>query len=254
MRSVRTALSLCVLVLAACSESTKPELEGTILTDAAFGGTLTLAGASGVGMAGVAGLSGAVLDNPFALVVAPGQAPPPPRCTTEVPVVCTSSVNGITITFTRGGQDSLGMRSDRTMTGTIATTGTPALRIKRQGTVWTQPLAGASQTVVATRYRSVENGTGEHGITPLLVTTDTGSADLRVVFNSGTSPDARIPRVVGSSRRVIWTSRGGAPASFRREIILYDSMTVIRREIETSAGTQRCLIDLAATVIVWTCQ
>ncbi len=253
------ALSLTVLSFAGCGggdETTAPQ--GDVLTDAPLvGTTLTIAGASGLGGAGLNGIAGSVTGNPFALTAGRTTTlPPPPSCTPEAGGItrCSSTLNGLSIAYAFGWQDSLGLRTESQMSGTLdASSGQPEQRIRRQGVSWTLPLSGGSVPYVALRHRSSENGTNEQ-IATQVVSVDTGSADLRVVITPGSTPESRIPRMIGTSRRVIWTSRSGAPATFWREATTYDSSTVIRSVIETPTGTRRCSIDLAASVIALTCR
>ncbi len=253
------ALPLLALALAACSDSDATAPQPTVLTDApATGGALTIAGASGLTGAGLGAITGSVGGNPYALVATGSRTlPPPPSCTPGANGITTCSIafNGLNIAYAFGWLDSLGLRTETQMSGTIpAEDGQPERRIRRQGVSWTLPLNGGSNPLVAMRHRSSENGTYEEVATPRVVSADTGSADVRVVIGPFGANEPRIPRMVGTSRRVIWTSRGGEPATFWRETTTYDSSAVIRSVIETPAGTRRCSIDLAATAIALTCR
>lgn len=253
------ALALLALSLAACTESTSPGPQGSVDSDApTIGSTLTIAGASGISAAGVSGITGSVTGSPFALIAAGSRTlPPPPTCTPGVNGVtsCSITVNGLNIAYTFGRQDSLGMRTETVMSGTIpAQAGQPERRISRQAVSWTLPLSGGSSTGIAIRHRSNESGSHEQIVTPRVVSTDTGSADVRVVIGPFVTGELRIPRMVGTSRRVIWTRRDNGPATFWRETTTYDSSTVIRSVIETPTATRNCSIDLAASVIALTCR
>jgi hypothetical protein len=251
--------ALLALALAACSDKDATSPQPTVLTDApATGGSLTIAGASGLSGASAGAIAGSVGGNPYALVAAGSRTlPPPPICTPAANGItsCAITLNGLNIAYAFGWLDSLGLRTESQMSGTIpAADGQPERRIRRQGVSWTLPLNGGSNPMVAMRHRSTENGTYEEVATPRVVSADTGSADVRVVIGPFGANELRIPRMVGTSRRVTWTSRGGAPATFWRETTTYDSSTVIRSVIETPTETRRCSIDLAATVIALTCR
>jgi hypothetical protein len=256
---LRHAASLiCAVALVSCSESTSPTPQSSVLTDAPdLGGTLTIAGVSGLSSVNVNAISSAVIGTPWALVAAGSRTmPTPPTCTfgANGMSVCSMTVNGLTIAMTSAGRDSIGLRTETQMTGTIAAAaGRPELRINRRAVIWMQPMIGGSNAFISLRHRSNENGTHEQMSTPRVVSTDTGSVDIRMVLNVDNTASSSIPRMVGTSRRVIWTSRGDAPATFWRETTTYDSSTVIRSEIETPTGTRRCSIDMAARVIALTC-
>lgn len=258
MQLRHVAAVLCSFALVACSESTGPAPQSDVLTGAPdLGSTLTIAGASGLSSVGVSAISSAVIGTPWALAAAGSRTlPPPPTCTFGATgtSVCSIVMNGLTIAMTMGGRDSLGLRTETVMTGTIAAAaGRPEQRINRRAVIWTEPVLTGTNTSLSLRHRSNEHGIHELMSTPGVLSTDTGSTDIRMVLNIGNSAASRIPRMVGSSRRVIWTSRGGAPATYWRETTTYDSSTVIRSQIETSTGTRRCSIDLAASVIALTC-
>ncbi len=253
------ALAALALSLAACSESTSPDPQGTVVTDAPkIGTTVTIAGASGLASVGLSAISGAVTGNPYAIATAGSTVlPPPPTCTPGANGItsCAITVNGLNIAYTFGWQDSNGMRTETQISGTIpAHAGQPEQRVSRQAVSWTLPLSGGSSSGIAIRHRSNESGTHEQIATPRVVSADTGSADLRVVIGPFVTGDLRIPRMVGTSRRVIWTRRDNGPATFWRETTTYDSSAVIRSVIETPTATRNCSIDLAASVIALTCR
>jgi hypothetical protein len=253
------AVAVLALSLAACSESTSPNTQGNVVTDAPkIGTTVTIAGASGLASVGLTAISGAVTGNPYALATAGSTVlPPPPTCTpgTNGITSCAITVNGLNIAYTFGWRDSLGLRTETQISGTIpAQASLPARRVSRQAVSWMLPLSGGSSSGIAIRHRSNESGTHEQIATPRVVSTDTGSADLRVVIGPFASGELRIPRMVGSSRRVIWTRRDNGPATFWRETTTYDSSSVIHSVIETPTGTRNCSIDLAASVIALTCR
>lgn len=249
---------VALLSLAACRDGDATAPEGNLLTDAPLvGSTLTIAGASGLGGSALNAIAGSVTGNPFALTAGRTTAlPPAPSCTpgTNGITRCSITVNGLSFSYAFGWQDSLGLRTESQMSGTLdASSGQPEQRIQRQAVSWTLPLSGGSVPFIAMRHRSTENGTNEQ-IATRVVSTDTGSADVRLVIPSGSGVESRIPRMIGTSRRVIWTSRNNAPGTFWRETTTYDSSTVIRSVIETPTGTRRCSIDLAARVIALTCR
>lgn len=253
------AISLATAALVGCSESTSPAPQVDVLADAPqIGSTLTIAGASGLAGAGLAAISGSVAGNPYALAAGSSTVlPPPPTCNPGANGIttCTTSFNGLNITYMFGQRDSLGVRTETQMSGTLpARTGQPERRITRNAVSWTLPLSGGSSTGISIRHRSNETGTHEQIATPRVTSADTGSADVRVVLAPFVTGDSRIPRMVGTSRRVIWTRRDNGPATFWRETTTYDSSTVIRSVIETPTGTRNCSIDLAASVIALTCR
>jgi hypothetical protein len=250
------AASFLAVGVVACANSTEPTPPAVSLNDAPdIGPTVTIAGQSTVGSTGLAALGGALAGNPFALAAGRGNSTPaPPVC--SLPTVtglttCTTSFSGLTFAYTFGWQDTLGLRSETTVTGTLAAEGTtPARRINRKATSWTQSRLGDTAFVVSLRNRSNETGTLELLGAPNTISVDTGSADIRFYLKSGAS---QIPRLVGSSRRVVWTSTNGGRATFWRETTTYDSSTVIRSVIETPSGTRRCSFDLASSTFVTTC-
>jgi hypothetical protein len=252
-------LVVSVLTVAACKDSTSPAPPVGLVTDApALVGAMTIAGASSLSATGRVGLSSAFTGNPiFMLSSAALQAPPPTCLFSAVQgTPCTHTFNGLTLTYRFGERDSLGTRYESELTGTVpAAGGRPAMRLDRRAVSWIQSMFGGTGTSLSMRHRSNETGTNEQLSTPRVVLTDTGSIDMRIVLSTlGITQADRMPRMIGTSRRVIWTSRDGAPATFWRETTTYDSSTVIRSEIETPAGTRRCSIDLSAIVLALTCQ
>jgi hypothetical protein len=253
-----TAFALAAVTLSACASSTEPSQANTSVSDAPnIGPTLTLAGVSGLQSAGVGGIAAAVAGNPFAIASAQSRTLPPPPVCTAMPgalTQCSLTFDGITFGYTYGWQDSLGLRAETRVSGTLAAAdGQPARRLDRQGVSWTMVGSG-SNPALSGRQRSNETGTTEQLTTPRVISVDTGSADIRFTLTPGTGTDSRIPRLVGTSRRVIWTRRDGSAATFWRETTTYDSSTVIRSVIETPSGTRRCELDLAATQITTVCR
>jgi hypothetical protein len=252
----RFAVSLTMLGLAACSSSTEPKQQSVSLDDAPnIGPTVTIAGQSTIGNAGFGALGGALAGNPFALAAAGGSGTPaPPVCapiTAQGLISCTAAVNGLNFAYTYGWQDTLGLRSETTVTGTLPAEGAmPSRRINRKATAWTQTRLGDTSFTVSIRSRSNETGTLELLGAPNTISVDTGSADIRFYLRP---QDTAIPRFVGTSRRVVWTRTNGGPATFWRETTTYDSSTVIRSVIETPSGTRRCTFDLASKTFTTTC-
>ncbi|MCC7053241.1 MAG: hypothetical protein IT355_08215 [Gemmatimonadaceae bacterium] len=253
----RTALLASAAALAACSDSTAPTPDPLASDAPQLGATLTIAGVSALGAAGVSGLGGSLTGSPFAIAAAgTGSMPPAPSCTrtAEGLLRCSTTFSGLTIDYVTGRPDSLGTRMDMTMSGTLpAANGRPSLRIQRTATNWMEPLAGGGTSLVGTRHRSAETGTTEQLGAPRQLMTDTASTDVRMYFTNDASGAVPLPRLVGTSRRVIWTSRDGSAPSYWRETTTYDSSTVIRSLVESPAGTRHCSINLAARVIALSC-
>ena len=248
--SVRTfaVLLTCTAALTACRDSTSSDLVTVLTPD--IGPTLTFAGPSLLGGAGISRLRDAVEGaSPLAIVASQiGELTGERACVTD-PVTfrqtCTLPFGTISAGFTLGGRDSLGSRTEVTVSGTVPKTPVfPALLVARKASYWI--LSSGLPQDSRSRYRSIETGTASVVGDPSRTTTDTGTVD--VVFLGG-FPSTDIlfstpaPRLFGTSRRVVWTRAPGQPASFWRETSTYDSTRLIKTVIETPAGTKRCTID-----------
>jgi hypothetical protein len=252
-----TSLIAAAAALSGCASSTGLDGSNVSISDApAIGPTLTMAGVSSVQNAGIGGITGAIAGNPFAIASAQSRSLPAPPVCTGAPgglTTCSGGFDGLTYNYTFGWQDSLGLRTETRLSGTLAAAdGQPARRLSRQGVSWTTTGSGSS-TGLTLRNRSNETGTTEELGTPSVISVDTGSTDVRFSLSLNAS-DGRIPRMVGTSRRVVWTRRDGSPATYWRETTTYDSSTVVRSVIETPSGTRRCEIDLAAARIATVCR
>jgi hypothetical protein len=256
----RLALSvLATGAIVGCSGSTEPKAGAQIAESVDVGPTMTISGTGGLSSLG--GISSAATANPLSVVAAAtGGLPAPPVCT-GMPggrTQCSSTLNGLSVTFTFISADSGGIRYESTLTGTIpARGGAPARRITRNAVSTSTRPSAPGTTVWNTRNVSSETGTSETLTAPSTTTADTGSTDIRmsffVVAPRPADPLSLIPRMVGTSRRVVWTKVGAAAPTYWRETTTYDSSTVVRTRFETAAGVKNCSIDLAVTPFKTTC-
>lgn len=237
-------LLTCAAALSACSDSTSAEF-GTVLTPD-IGPTLTLAGPSALGGTAVSRIRDAVEGSPLAIVVSQVGFDPGERSCVSGPGIlqqtCTFPWGSLTVGFTIGGLDSLGRRTEVTLSGTIPEAPLlPARLVARKSSFWNST-SGVAESARPT-YRSIETGTSAVVGDPGRTTADTGTVDVRLVGGLGLG--SSVPLLVGTSRRVVWSRVPGQSATFWRETTTYDSTRLIKSVIETPAGTKRCTIDIA---------
>jgi hypothetical protein len=254
MPSSRFLLAAAV-VLTACSSGTEPtDSNPLIATTVDVGPTMTISGTAG--LAAIGGLSSAVGGNLLAFAGSrSGTLPSPPTCNLVVggPVTCTSTIDGLTLSFTFMATDSGPARYESTISGTAG-----GRKIQRSATSASTRPANIGTGPWSTRTISRETGTTETVSSPITATADTGDTDIRIFFPAFTStpstnPTLRLPRMLGTSRRVIWTKVGSATPTYWRETTTYDSSTVVRTRIETAAGVKNCSIDLGASTFKTVC-
>jgi hypothetical protein len=244
-------LLICAAVLAGCSDATSPASSATLLTEIPdIGPTLTIAGPSTLGVTGRTGIASSLGGNPFAIVIAQsGTGAESLICAPTaagLPRTCTMKVNDLTITYSFAWDDLFRLRTESQMSGTIpAAGGIPSRRISRQSTSWSESQRNDNTIFARMSTRSTETGTSELLGAPHTATADTGSTDIVLMMGPGTNGTAPVPRLIGTSRRVVWTRVPGSPATFWRESTSYDSTSVIRSVIETPEGTKQCTIDLS---------
>jgi hypothetical protein len=251
-----TVLTLLMTLTACGADSTEP-VEEFAAPD--VGITLSAIGGSTLSGAGLPGIAALTTNSAAGFLAAQTRSLPPQPVCTGAPgngTTCSVLFEGLNVSFTTtlSPADTLGVRTETTLSGTVdGRNGAPGRRLARNATMWFQSLTDRGGAF-AGRTISMETGTTELLGGSRAILTDTGSSTIRFVLsmpqNGGPSAP---PRLVGSSRRVVWTRVPGSAATFWRETTTFDSSTTVRSVIETPAGTKRCSFDMAAPSPRFTC-
>ncbi len=236
-------------ILSACSDATSPRSSAALTPD--IGPILTIAGPSALGDEARFRFGEAVDGSPLAIATTQSGVIPAGRDCVLGPrdfvQTCTLPLNTLAFSYSIGGMDTIGLRMELSLSGTIPKTGSrPARLVSRRSTSWNFFAPAAPSRA---RYRAIEIGMSVQVNDSGRTTADTGITDL--VRAGSPNPELfeafPVPRLLGTSRRVVWTRIPGREPTFWRETTIYDSTKLIKSIIETPTVTKRCTIDLTIT-------